>query len=252
MGKPENLREILKDETSVQLALEMMSKRRILAISPHPDDSEIIAGGFLAGAVIRNASIKLVVVSDGRKGSTTTADEEELVKIRKDEQMRACEVLGIREVEFLGYIDSEIPEPRSIRSYIMNEIRKHRADLVITTDPTLEYEAHLDHVHVGRAVMESVLLLSHQSIGKGKVYPGRPALALGAPGHPNLVLDVAGTFETKMNAISCHESQLQDIAYVREGVLKVSRRYGSIIGAEHGEPFTLLHGEDLHMNVPLP
>jgi hypothetical protein len=42
--------------------------KSILAVSLHPDDCEIIAGGYLADAVARGAGVKMVVVTDGKMG----------------------------------------------------------------------------------------------------------------------------------------------------------------------------------------
>jgi len=90
----------------------LLTAKRILSFSPHPDDSELIAGGYLASSIDRKAEVKLVVVSDDRMSFTSIENElpmEKIVAIRKDEETNAIEALGIRDTQFLEYSDSRIP-----------------------------------------------------------------------------------------------------------------------------------------------
>lgn len=56
---------IVVDEKRISL---LKAARRIIAISPHPDDAEIIAGGYLALSAAKGSAVRIVVVSDGRMG----------------------------------------------------------------------------------------------------------------------------------------------------------------------------------------
>ncbi len=235
-----NLREGLADR--------LMGFRRILAVSPHPDDMEFAAGGFLCLAARSGSSVHLIVVSDGRKGTLEKENEDRLKETRRKEQLDSASILGIPEVDFLECKDSEIPEPRILRSPMMKRFRSFRPDLVVSLDPYLPYEAHLDHVNVGKAVLESVLLHSHPGVGEGKPVSHRPAVLLAATANPNVIVNIDGAYDLKMKALNAHASQMDSTGYIVEEVKSLLRIYGSLIGAKHGEPFRFLEGNDLHMN----
>lgn len=236
-------------EIDHELQDEIFKFKKILALSPHPDDMEFSAGGYLYLSSGNGAAVKLIVVSDGRKGSLDASDEETLVSARKKEQIEAAEILGIRDVTFLGYIDSEIPEPRHIRDRIMGEIRKFGPDLVITVDPNLQYEAHLDHVYVGKAVLEAVLLHSHPTIGEGKPESKRPNVALSATSNPNVIVNIDDAISIKNKSIMAHKSQIDSSGYVITSAQKSAELYARRIGCKYGEPLRLIEPEMLHMNT---
>src|ERR1700756_2813323 len=82
---------------------------RVMSIHAHPDDQEFTVGGTLAKWARAGSEIVTVCITSGGAGSNdhTPPDmtREALVPIREDEQRRACRVLGISEVLFLGYED---------------------------------------------------------------------------------------------------------------------------------------------------
>lgn len=136
----------------------LRSVNRIIAFSPHPDDAEVIAGGYLAMMTSKGALVKVIVVSDGRMGiGSMEYTPDEVIAIRRREELEAMRILGVHDVEFLNYVDSEVPEPEILRRDFIRIIRGFKPDVVITVDPRLPYEAHPDHVNTGLAVMQAVL-----------------------------------------------------------------------------------------------
>jgi len=224
----------------------LLESSRIISIEPHPDDNEIVAGGFISQKIEEGASFQLVVVSDGRKGSRTLG-EEELVNIRKEEQERALNILGTKDVKYLGYRDSEVPVPSALRNEIIKVIREFGPDLVITVDPFLPYEVHPDHIHTGLAVLQAVLFADFPNIGQGKPVKG-PSVALGFTYSPNVIYDCSRTFENKMAAIRAHRSQFPDDSFI-DMIRAVSAIYGKRVRCNYGEAFRVLMPNELHVNV---
>ncbi len=222
---------------------------RVVAVSPHPDDMEIVAGGLIRSFTKKGKEVYLIVVSDGRKGSLKKEDEDSLARTRMEEQLCSANVLGVKEVHFLNYVDSEVPEPRTLRKIILPAIRKFRPDLIITVDPFLPYEAHLDHVYTGKAVMESVLLFEHEGIEKGYEGGKRPDILLGGTAFPNVIVDVSAYYNDKMKAIACHKSQIDSSEYVLKPLEDLGGAFGKFIGAAYGEPFRHLYGYEMHLNT---
>ncbi|MFP3255958.1 MAG: PIG-L deacetylase family protein [Thermoplasmata archaeon] len=222
---------------------EMLSARRILAISPHPDDSEIIAGGFLFKAVNGSASVRLLVVTDGAKG--TRKKGENLAEKRKMEQLKSAGILGIGDVKFLGIGDTYTPSPRQLLDLLLPEMRDFSPDLVITNDPFLRYEVHPDHINVGLAVMQSVLFFEFPNIGNGEVKSKAPSLALSPSDEPNVFINIDNEFEVKLNALKEHRSQNLDLNWITD----LSKYYGKYANSVHAEAFRYLYPHELHLSI---
>src|SRR5258708_12361329 len=91
----------MANETSVLLP---PGGQRILVILAHPDDAEFICGGTIAHLVAEGREVHYALVTSGNRGSHEAGmTMERLARIRGEEQRRAAEMLGVREVTFLGF-----------------------------------------------------------------------------------------------------------------------------------------------------
>ncbi len=189
----------------------------VLVFTPHPDDAESAASGTVVRWVREGKDVVYVVCTNGDKG-TSDADisPEELVKIRQAEQLAAAEVLGVRDVIFLGYPDQGLENSPEFREEIRQLLEMYRPEIVATTDPYRGYLWHRDHRMAGQAVLDVV-----SSWGSGFFppydLPGRPAhpygvkeLMLWASENPNYHSDITDTFDIKIAALACHRSQVGD------------------------------------------
>jgi LmbE family N-acetylglucosaminyl deacetylase len=98
---------------------EVKSSDRILIFAPHPDDESLGTGGLIAKAVEKNATVMVVMVTDGSRSHTHGGYSELLAKfnltnktslpeLRHNETLNAIKNLGLSEnnVIFLGYPDA--------------------------------------------------------------------------------------------------------------------------------------------------
>jgi len=221
----------------------MMNASRIVAVSPHPDDTELIAGGYLSLMAQRGADILLIVATDGSKGTRTEGLD--MTETRKKEQMNAAAILGIKKVVFLGFKDTESPDPRVLRESLLPAMREFIPDIVITVDPFLEYEVHPDHVNVGLATLQSVLFYPLPNIGGGKAGNNEIYAAVSPTNRFNVIVDIETSFEKKIDALKAHASQSLDLEEIR----RISSLVGSINGYRFGEAFRVLRRTDLHIHL---
>jgi LmbE family N-acetylglucosaminyl deacetylase len=104
--------------TKFQPAPDVKSSDRILIFAPHPDDESLGTGGLIARAVEKNATVKVVMVTDGSRShthtifnqfraSTNLTENVSLPELRHNETLKAIKNLGLNEsdVIFLGYPD---------------------------------------------------------------------------------------------------------------------------------------------------
>ena len=78
-----------------------------LVVVPHPDDETLAVGGVIAALRMMGADITIVAVTDGEHAYT---ENEGLAELRKKEQTRALEKLGVAEHKIvrLGLTDSGV------------------------------------------------------------------------------------------------------------------------------------------------
>ena len=103
-----------------------------------------------------------VLCTDGSKGSSDREmTGEELSRIRREEQVNAGKVLGLKDVAFLDYPDSYLEATLDLRRDIAREIRRHRPDVVICWYPMRNLDGgwgvgHPDHLAAGEATLAAV------------------------------------------------------------------------------------------------
>ncbi len=104
--------------TILHPAQEIKSSDRILVFAPHPDDESLGVGGLIARAVEKNATVMVVIVTDGSSSHSSSAYSKlktnlnvigniSLPELRHNETLNALKNLGVNEknVIFLGYPD---------------------------------------------------------------------------------------------------------------------------------------------------
>ena len=82
---------------------------RALAVVAHPDDMEYGAAAAVARWTGQGKQIAYVLVSDGEAGISTMPPDE-VGPLRREEQLASCRVVGVDDVEFLGWPDGSIVE----------------------------------------------------------------------------------------------------------------------------------------------
>ncbi len=190
----------------------------ILVVVAHPDDTEVYCGGTIAKLTRIDNRVVLVICTDGDRGSHDThLCPTKLASIRREEQRRAMELLGIRESIWLGYRDGQLSGATDLRDRLIRIIRETRPEIVITFDPWKHYEFHPDHRTVGFATSEAHILadlpwICPEYTLEG-VPPWRPAeLYLFAPQEPNYWVDITDTIDIKIPSRLAHTSQCDFIS----------------------------------------
>ena len=188
---------------------------RAMVIVAHPDDAEFGCSGTVAKWCAEGWDVRYVLVTSGDKG---THDEslhpEKLAAIREEEQRAACRVLGVKEVILLGYPDGFTVDDSELRGQIVRLLRQYRPDVVITWDAYRGGFNHRDHRTVGTVVADAIYPLvrdrlffpRHEEEGL-QAHQVNEVLLIGSD-KPDYVVDITDHWDTKVNAILCHTSQV--------------------------------------------
>ena len=225
-----------------------MQSKNILVVTPHPDDAESGAGGTIVKWSRQGAEISLVVCTNGDKG---TSDRDilphELAETRKEEQKKAAAILGISKVIFLEYPDQSLSDSNEFRKLLVREIRIHKPDVVMTIDPERKWIRHKDHYYTGRVALDAVFPyardhLAYPDLLDEGLEPHKVLdVYLWGSDDPDTFVDIDDTFDSKMEALYCHASQMGRSK--KEGSERWRARlseHGQKIVAELAEPFKRL------------
>lgn len=134
--------------------------RKLMAIFAHPDDEGAI-GGTLAHYTRHDVEVMLVCATRGEAGEISDpalATPKTLAEVRQKELEAACNILGIKHLEFLDRRDSgmegtpENEDPRALVQADPDEVvgqlvslmRQYKPDVVVTFEPFGWY-GHPDH-----------------------------------------------------------------------------------------------------------
>ena len=190
----------------------------IMVVVAHPDDAEFGAAGSVARWVADGKSVVYVVCTNGDKGTSDRAmTAEKLGVIRQQEQQEAANLLGVREVVFLGMEDQQLEETPAFREEIVRLLRRFRPQVVLSSDPYRRYLWHRDHRIVGQVVMDALFPYARDHMA----YPAmlaeglephkvREAFFFGAE-DVNFHIDISETFAQKVAALECHSSQVKEL-----------------------------------------
>jgi LmbE family N-acetylglucosaminyl deacetylase len=236
---------------------DLRQAKNLLVVSPHPDDAEIAAGGTIALLAEAGARITYAMVTDGSRGGLEPGvPEAQLAATRRAEQEQAAEVLGVDDIIWLGFEDTEVPGPEVVREPLISLIREIQPDFVISLDPWLPYEAHPDHRRTSMAAVEACLfaglpMVQPEDLERGLIPRQVTGVALALSPKPNTFIGIDRTWEKKVQALRCHRSQFPSQVWEMfyPVILAKSQEYGNKANATVGEAFKVLTTAHLHVMV---
>jgi len=174
----------------------------------------------------------LVTATRGEAGSCgdpPLCTVEELPAVRESELRAAATILGIADVQLLGYRDQQLAAVPAdpIRARLVGILRHHRPHVVVTYDPQGGH-GHADHVAISRFTTDAISAASDRRWYKGDHRPHRvqrllwtpPVLAWDDPPPPRIaaeagidfLLDISAQKSAKLAALRAHRTQHQSSA----------------------------------------
>jgi LmbE family N-acetylglucosaminyl deacetylase len=149
----------------------------LMAVHAHPDDEASSTGGVLARYSAEGVRTVVVTCTNGEFGDAPGQvkpgsdghDEQAVAQLRLSELRESCKILGVTNLELLGYHDSGMPEwdyrnrpdafcniPQElVAARIVALIEEYRPQIVISYDPDSAYQ-HPDHVHAAKSAAAAV------------------------------------------------------------------------------------------------
>ncbi len=150
----------------------MADELTMMAVHAHPDDEASSTGGVLAAYSAQGVRTVVVTCTNGEFGDAPGGvkpgqdghDEQEVARHRLDELRESCSILGVTNLELLGYHDSGMPDwdykdrpdafcnipEADVAARISGLIELYQPQVLITYDDEGPYQ-HPDHLHASRS-----------------------------------------------------------------------------------------------------
>lgn len=209
------------------VALEAELVPRLLVVVAHPDDEAFGCGSVLAHAAAHGVASIVVCATRGELGEPAPGSgltRADLPTVREQELRDACAVLGVEQVEVLGYLDSGVDgppalgslaaaDPGELRDRVAAVLDRVRPDVVVTLDAS---DGHRDHAAMRDATRAALDVAAHRPgamylfcLARSLMTEFTGVATLGTSDDDiTTVVDVAELLDLRWQAIRTHASQV--------------------------------------------
>ena len=199
--------------------IEEWSDRRILVVTPHPDDETFTSGGTLALLAARGNDIQIVVYTTDNAGSRDPEMTKDRLKaIRRAEEEEACRILGIpkENIHWLGHDDGmlEYVDRRELTRQVAREIRRFKPHALFSVDPGSPSEQYHKSDHRSGAIITVDAIRAArwrlyfpELEAEGFDAWSVPLVFFYYSANPNYTVDITEVAEKKARASAAHISQ---------------------------------------------
>lgn len=209
-------------------------QKSVLVLAPHPDDESLGCGGTIRLLTQAGTLVDVVYLTRGENGLNSPLVEPlsvhaELAATREAEARAACDVLGVRDVEFLNGIDGGLvnqPHLAHPLAGMMTERRYHRVFC------PWHGEAHPDHLATFR--------LLQRAVREAQLGPSVWLYEVWTPLVPTDHVPIDATMAAKRQAIEKHQSQLACLDYLHAFVGLSSYRALACPPSRYAEAFQVI------------
>ncbi|MCK9244123.1 MAG: PIG-L family deacetylase [Candidatus Marinimicrobia bacterium] len=188
-------------------------KMNILAIGPHPDDVEIGCGASLAKFSSKGHNVYIFVASDGAAGGE--------LEVRRAEQEISARILGINEVYWGGYRDTEIMIDRHTIASVEKVIHQVKPDMILVN---YHDDTHQDHRNMAAITNSATRYI------RNVLFYETPTTQNFMP---NVFVDIGTEFlAIKLQALRAHTSQVNRTNIANLSIIQVAESSAHFRGVQ--------------------
>jgi LmbE family N-acetylglucosaminyl deacetylase len=214
--------------------------KKIVVISPHPDDETLGAGGLISRFAKEGSEVSILVVS----GHLPPIYDSKVFDISQSESELAFHLMGVKRSEFLKIPATmvHLTAISDLNRMISSFIKKINPEMVLIPFP----DRHIDH----RTIFDASLVACRPNYDDAPktvlAYETLSETHWNAPGiepvfAPDFFVDISRHIEVKRDALNCYASQINNApSRSIDASLALSRFRGSQNGCIHAEAFKVI------------
>lgn len=184
----------------------------ILAIGAHPDDIEFGCGGTLIKYAERGHRVFLLIMTEGGEGGTTST--------RADEQARSQKIMGVDQIYWGGYPDTQLAVNKSLINNIEEVIARVEPVFIFCPFPE---DTHQDHRHLAQGTLSATRYVRNVLLYEGPTTQNFT---------PQVFVDISTSLDKKMEALNAHHSQVQRTNIEDMSILELARSTANFRGIQ--------------------
>jgi LmbE family N-acetylglucosaminyl deacetylase len=184
----------------------------VLAIGAHPDDIEYGCGGMLTKYAQRGHDVFLWIASDGALGGDG--------EVRRQEQGESARIMGVREVFWGDYLDTEIPLTRELIVRIESVIRRIEPRMIFVHYPD---DTHQDHRNLAQGTQSATRYVPNFLFYEGPTTQNFT---------PNCYTDIEGVLDEKLACLKAHRSQVAKTNIEDLSILELAKSSANFRGIQ--------------------
>ncbi len=175
----------------------------VLAIGAHPDDIEFgCAGTLMKYADIGHNVYAMVLTGGGMGGSKS---------VRQKEAEEAALKMGVKEIIWGSYQDTELPPSKSL----IDDIEK----AIEPVQPSFIFIHHQDDTHQDHRALAQAAISATRYIRNVLFFEGPTSVDFS----PNVFVDITTHVDRKMEALAAHASQMEKTNIPGLNILDIAR-----------------------------
>ena len=176
----------------------------ILAIGAHPDDIEIGCAGTLIKYAQKGHNVFFLLITKGEMGGDA--------EIRYKEQMKAADIIGVKDVFWGDFKDTELlDEGNEIIHIIEDFIKKIQPSFIFVN---FFDDTHQDHRTVNRSALSATRYV------KNVMFYEVPTTNNFTP---NVFVDIGSALDRKLEALKAHASQIMKTNIQGLSIIDIAR-----------------------------
>ena len=193
-----------------------------LCVVAHPDDLEFGAAAAVARWTDQGKTVVYAMVTSGEAGIDGMRPEEAR-RVREAEQVESARIVGVEAVDFLGLPDGVLEYGLPLRRAICAAVRKHRPEIVITTNFRDTWGGQnlnqADHIATGKATLDAVRDAGNRWVFSEQIESGlepwggvRQVWAASSPqsGHG---VETTQTFDRGVESLRAHQAYIDGLGW---------------------------------------
>jgi LmbE family N-acetylglucosaminyl deacetylase len=184
--------------------VEVPAARSVLVLAPHMDDETIGCGGATLSHITKGSQVEVVFITDGAAGFSkfeySGLTSQELRDIRKEEGVKACEILGVSKTHYLNLPDGRSQPTDEAVAKLLTIIDQVKPEVIYIPFLT---DTHYDHRTTNKIFLTALRRRENISSILCCCYE------VWTPIYPNCIVDITAHMDAKMAALGSYESQLK-------------------------------------------